>query len=81
MGVHMNTTRLPVLPPPILRRAIRKAAGITQAEIADQVGVSRAAVSRWEEGTRNPRRRHRVRYHVVLSDLSQHSHLPDDMSL
>lgn len=40
---------------PAGRRALRQAAGVTQAEIAAEVGVSRAAVCRWESGKRTPR--------------------------
>jgi DNA-binding transcriptional regulator YiaG len=43
------------LPDPARRRGIRTAAGVTQADIAAPLGVTRAAVSRWELGEREPR--------------------------
>lgn len=43
------------LPPPDERRRIRVTAGITQDELATVLGVSRAAVARWESGNRHPR--------------------------
>lgn len=69
MGI-VKTEKMTVLPAPILRRAIRQAAGVTQDEIAERIGVTRAAVSRWESGTRTPWRRNRVRYRDVLTEIS-----------
>lgn len=40
--------------PPKKRRAIRVRAGLSQADMALVVGVSAAAVSRWEAGNRTP---------------------------
>ena len=36
-------------------RVIREGAGITASEVARELGVSPAAVSRWERGERAPR--------------------------
>ena len=44
------------LPAPGTRRLIREQAGVTQEDVATAVNVSRAAVSRWESGDREPRR-------------------------
>jgi transcriptional regulator with XRE-family HTH domain len=33
---------------------LRKAAGLTQAQLAEMVGVDQATVSRWEQGERSP---------------------------
>lgn len=43
------------LPPPQERRELRTATGLTQQELADAVGVTRAAISQWEKGVRTPR--------------------------
>lgn len=43
------------LPPPPMRRAIRKNAGITQSDVAAALGVDRVTVARWERGERTPR--------------------------
>ncbi|MEU8752018.1 helix-turn-helix transcriptional regulator [Streptomyces chartreusis] len=42
------------LPAPAERRAIRKAAGLSQGELAEAIGVTRQAVSNWEAGIRTP---------------------------
>ncbi len=43
------------LPPPPLRRLLREQAGLTQAEIAQVLGVGRPTVTRYESGVRDPR--------------------------
>jgi DNA-binding transcriptional regulator YiaG len=43
------------LPPPAVRRALREQLRVPQAAIAEAVGVTPAAVSRWESGRRSPR--------------------------
>lgn len=35
-------------------RALRKALGLTQRQLADKVGVHESAVSQWERGARKP---------------------------
>ena len=35
-------------------RAVRQAAGLSQTQLAERVGVSQGAVSRWEHGARLP---------------------------
>jgi DNA-binding transcriptional regulator YiaG len=42
------------LPPPDERRRIRVRAGVSLSVVADAVGVTRAAVARWEAGQRSP---------------------------
>lgn len=59
------------LPPPILRRAIRQAAGLTQQDLADPCEVDRATVSRWESGARRPRGPDLVRYSELLRSLRE----------
>ncbi len=59
------------LPEPKTRRTLRVAAGITQSEVAEAVGVSRGAVCRWEAGSREPRGRTRRQYAEVLALLAR----------
>jgi len=59
------------LPPPDLRRAIRKAAGLTHADVAGALGVSRQAVAHWEGGTRTPRAVALKRYSDLLQRLQE----------
>lgn len=57
------------LPSAIERRRIREAAGVSLTAIAESVGVSRAAVSRWESGQRSPRGQLVFAYRDVLNRL------------
>jgi DNA-binding transcriptional regulator YiaG len=50
-------------------RAIREGAGISQPELAERVGVSHAAISRWESGHRVPRGLAARRYATALLDM------------
>jgi DNA-binding transcriptional regulator YiaG len=59
------------LPPPSARRAIREAAGVTQQRIAVELGVTRAAVSFWEQGRCDPRGDRRLRYVAILEGLQR----------
>lgn len=58
------------LPDPAVCRSIRRAANITQAEVAQLVGVSRETISRWESGDRRPSGRHLSEYLAVLGRLA-----------
>jgi len=60
-----------VLPAPRVRQRLRLAAGLTQQEVADAVGVKRLAVARWELGQTHPRRPHRAVYIHLLKGLAQ----------
>ncbi len=42
------------LPPPARCKALREAAGLSQQEVAEAVGVTRQAVGHWETGARRP---------------------------
>ncbi|WP_345377384.1 helix-turn-helix transcriptional regulator [Frondihabitans cladoniiphilus] len=59
------------LPPPRLAREIRAAAGVSQARMAETLGVQRVTVVRWENGTRRPRREHLVAYVALLQSLQR----------
>jgi hypothetical protein len=60
-----------VLPPPRVRQQLRLAAGLTQLEVAEAVGVKRLAVARWELGESHPRRPHRAVYKHFLKRLAE----------
>lgn len=60
-----------VLPSPRVRQKLRLAAGLTQQEVADAVGVKRLAVARWELGQTHPRRPHRAVYIRLLKGLAE----------
>jgi transcriptional regulator with XRE-family HTH domain len=57
------------LPSSELRRHIREQAGLTQQDVAEYLGVTRAAVTRYETGTREPRGQTRDAYQVLLQRL------------
>ena len=70
INLHRETERRRrELPAPALRRRIREDSGIPQSVVAYAVGVSAAAVSRWESGERNPRGRVLRRYSRLLEQL------------
>lgn len=52
-------------------RTIRHSAGLTCAEVGDQVGVNGATISRWETGKRTPRGEDAGRYGRVLASLER----------
>jgi DNA-binding transcriptional regulator YiaG len=58
------------LPDPPLRRFIRERALLTQAEVAETLGVTDSAVCRWEAGRRTPRGVMKARYAELLGRLS-----------
>ena len=57
------------LPPPGIARAIRDAAGVSQQQMADELGINRVSLARWELGTRAPRGELRLRYIELLDEL------------
>ncbi|MFE2943379.1 helix-turn-helix domain-containing protein [Streptomyces sp. NPDC059255] len=59
------------LPPPAVCTRLRLAAGLTQQDVADAVGVKRVAVTRWELGQTRPRRPHRENYLRLLKALAE----------
>ncbi|AZP19907.1 helix-turn-helix domain-containing protein [Streptomyces aquilus] len=55
------------LPPPEERRRLREAGSLTQAQLAERVGVTRETVRAWESGRTNPRGRKGEAYAKLLS--------------
>lgn len=58
------------LPPPTVRTALREASGYSRTEVAEAIGVTRAAFSRWETGEAAPHPRNRVLYVEFLRKLA-----------
>ncbi|MER6058915.1 helix-turn-helix domain-containing protein [Streptomyces albidoflavus] len=59
------------LPAPEVRQRLRVTAGLTQAEVADAIGVKRVAVARWEAGLTKPHRGNRLKYAHFLHRLAE----------
>ncbi|MBT2444193.1 helix-turn-helix transcriptional regulator, partial [Streptomyces sp. ISL-36] len=55
------------LPTPKERRRLREAKALTEEQVAEAVGVTRATVRSWETGRTEPRGRKREAYAKVLS--------------
>jgi DNA-binding transcriptional regulator YiaG len=66
---HVRAARR--LPPPAVARAIRASAGVSQQRLADELGVCRVTVARWEIGARTPRGEIRLRYVDLLDQLRE----------
>ncbi|MGK5532482.1 helix-turn-helix transcriptional regulator, partial [Streptomyces sp. URMC 129] len=58
------------LPPPHERKRLRTAAGLTQREVADRLGVTLATVAAWEAGRTSPRPPQRAAYARLLDRLA-----------
>ncbi len=59
------------LPSPAMARELRKAAGVSQLRVAQELGVTRMTISRWETGDRVPRGALLVRYVALLDQLTE----------
>jgi DNA-binding transcriptional regulator YiaG len=59
------------LPSPAMRRAVRVNARVSMRAIAEDIGVSVAAVALWEVGKREPRGQNLIRYAAALRDLAE----------
>lgn len=57
------------LPPPPVRRLLRKTAGVSLQAVADHVGVSRQAIFNWETGAAHPTGENLTRYLDALEIL------------
>jgi transcriptional regulator with XRE-family HTH domain len=52
-------------------RSLREAAGLSQAELASEIGISEATLSRWENGHSKPRQGSAARYQHALEEIEQ----------
>jgi DNA-binding transcriptional regulator YiaG len=59
------------LPAPAERQMIRERSGITQADVAAALGVTREAVAQWERGARTPNRALICAYVTILDRLAR----------
>ncbi|MFI1027783.1 helix-turn-helix domain-containing protein [Streptomyces sp. NPDC020951] len=62
---------VPPLPSPKERRRLREAASLTQAQVAEQMGVARETVRAWESGRTTPRGPQREAYAKLLASLNK----------
>lgn len=51
----MSTAAFDIQMPDVLVRHLRAGAGLTQAQLAERIGTTQSAVSRWEKGHDEPR--------------------------
>jgi len=58
------------LPSPLMLRAIREEAGVSQERLGKALGVAKVTVGRWEAGTRRPRGPLLLAYLVLLDELA-----------
>lgn len=58
-------------PPPRIAKTIRQTAGLTQQDLATELGVHVVTVARWECGTNRPRGRMLARYSSLLQQLHE----------
>lgn len=63
-----QATWLPSVP---TRGTLRRAAGLTQLQVADALGVGRVQVARWETGFAEPSGVRRRTYSILLQRLAQ----------
>lgn len=68
-----DKVRAAKLPPPAVRRTIRRTAGVTLIEVAAELGVSDVTVLRWERGSAEPRRDRAIAYRRLLDALQEAS--------
>lgn len=59
------------LPPPTIRRAVRRAAGVSQTEGGTVCGVTRQTFALWERGVSDPRGAHLEAYADFLRRLQE----------
>ncbi|QWA26362.1 helix-turn-helix domain-containing protein [Streptomyces sp. JCM17656] len=69
-GPLVTQTSAVPLPPPEERRRLREAGALTQAQVAERMGVSRETVRAWESGRTTPRGRRRDAYAQLLWSIA-----------
>lgn len=70
-GSLLEKVKAGQLPPPIVRRGIRRDARLSLREVAEELGVAPMTVLRWEQGKSEPRLRHAIRYRELLDGLKR----------
>ena len=65
------------LPEPPERERLRRAQGLTQAQVAEALGVTPGAVSGWEKGRYQPRGTVREEYAELLRLIAERHPAPD----
>ena len=70
-GLGVEVRERPRLPARPIAVAIRRAAGISQARLAQELGVHRGTVARWELGIRHPRGARLAAYAALLDELRE----------
>lgn len=78
--LEAKTAALQGLPSPSERRKIRERAGLSQADVATELGVDRSAVTRWEQGNRRPRGKALEAYVSLLCALRLSGELMGDLA-
>lgn len=71
MAALAEQVRAARLPSPPMRRSIRRAAGVSLAELAQELDVAPVTVLRWERGSSEPRRGHAIAYRRLLDALQE----------
>ncbi len=61
----------PKLPAPGMAKAIRRAAGVTQARLAVELNVHPVTLSRWETGVRKPQGTDLTCWMAMLAELAE----------
>lgn len=61
----------PTLPDPAYLKAIRQKSGLTQAEVAEAIGVTPGAVKHYEAGRRRPRGENLARYSEAVEEMAK----------
>jgi DNA-binding transcriptional regulator YiaG len=70
VGQFLDELRSSQLPPPRVRRRIRKRAGLSLREIARPLDTTPETVRRWEKGA-TPRRERAIEYRRLLDALDE----------